>query len=112
MSDQMNSPETEQKTTESTKPHTFSEQIEMAGNELVDRVRTLLEEGNVRRLIIRNPEGKVLMELPLTIGVAAGAGLIWFTPVFAALGAMAALLARVSVEIVREIPPSDGDGSL
>lgn len=108
MTEQPNTPETDQPTSDTPKAHAFSEQIEVAGNQLVDRVKQLVEEGNVRRLIIRNPEGKVLMELPLTIGVAAGAGLIWFTPVLAALGAMAALLARVTVEIVREVPPHDG----
>lgn len=52
--------------------HTFTEQIEIAASELVDRTKELIEEGNVRRLIIRNPDDEVLLEVPLTTGVAVG----------------------------------------
>jgi hypothetical protein len=52
--------------------HTLTEQIEIAASELVDRTKELIEEGNVRRLIIRNPDDKVLLEVPLTTGVAVG----------------------------------------
>jgi len=81
--------------------HTFSEQIEIAASELVERTKELIEEGNVRRLIIRNKEDEVLMEVPLTAGVAVGGVITLFTPVLAALGALAALLTHVKVEIVR-----------
>jgi hypothetical protein len=79
---------------------TWSEKIEMTSNELVDRVKQLIAEGNVRRLIIRDEKDQVLVEIPLTAGVVAG-GLLLFYPMLAAIGAMAALLARVKVEIVR-----------
>ena len=69
--------------------------------ELVDRVKDLISEGNVRRLIIKKPDGSLLMEIPLTAGVAVGGVFTIFAPVLAALGAMAALLAKVKVEIVR-----------
>ena len=72
--------------------HTFTDQIEIAASELVETTKELVEEGNVRRLIIRNQEDEVLLEVPLTAGVA---------PVLAALGALAALLTHVKVEIVR-----------
>jgi hypothetical protein len=77
------------------------ERITLAGNELVERVKGLISEGNVRRLIIRKPDGDALMEVPLTAGVAAGTALALMIPVLAALGAMAALVAKVQVEIVR-----------
>ena len=80
--------------------HTWTEQIEIAGTELVERTKELIEEGNVRRLIIRNHDDDILLEVPLTAGVAVGV-LTVVAPVLAALGAMAALLARVKVEIVR-----------
>ncbi|MFN8560503.1 MAG: DUF4342 domain-containing protein [Anaerolineae bacterium] len=65
---------------------TFNEELEVAGNQLVERVKELIEEGNVRRLIIRNPEGRTLLEIPLTFGaVAGGALVIFFGPVLAAL---------------------------
>jgi hypothetical protein len=70
-----------------------------------------IEEGNVRRLIIRNPDDEKLLEVPLTAGVVVGGAFTLVAPVLAALGAMAALLARVKVEIVRterkaEEPPN------
>ncbi|RMF77635.1 MAG: DUF4342 domain-containing protein [Chloroflexi bacterium] len=83
---------------------TFTEEIEVAGNELVDRIKELVEEGNVRRVIIRNQDDNVLLEVPLTIGVVAGGAVALFAPVLAAIGALAALVARVKVEIVREAP--------
>ncbi|HLU09276.1 MAG TPA: DUF4342 domain-containing protein [Oceanobacillus sp.] len=83
---------------------TFSEELEVAGNQLVERVRELIEEGNVRRLIIRNPEGRTLIEIPLTIGVVAGGALLVFYPVLAGLAAIGGLVARVRIEVVREEP--------
>jgi len=77
------------------------ERITVASGELVDRVKGLIAEGNVRRLIIRKPDGDILMEVPLTAGVAVGTALTLMAPVLAALGAMAALVAKVQVEIVR-----------
>lgn len=56
--------------------HTWTEQIEIAGSELVERTKELIAEGNVRRLIIRKPEDdKKLLEVPLTTGVAVGGAL-------------------------------------
>ena len=81
--------------------HTWTEQIEIAGNELVDRFKKLVSEGNVRRVILRSPDGRLLLEIPLTAGVAVGGVVTVFAPVLAALGAMAALLAKVKVDIVR-----------
>ena len=80
---------------------TWVEEIEIAGSELVGRVKELIAEGNVRRLIIKKPDGEILLEIPLTAGVAVGGVLTILAPVLAALGAMAALLARVKVQIVR-----------
>ena len=57
---------------ENKEERTWIEEIEVAGSELVDRIKELIKEGNVRRLIIRNSKGELLMEIPLTAGVAAG----------------------------------------
>jgi hypothetical protein len=54
---------------------TFTEQIDIAASELVDRTKELIEEGNVRRIIIRNQDSEVLMEVPLTAGVVVGGAL-------------------------------------
>jgi hypothetical protein len=84
---------------------TFTETIEVAGGELVDRVKKLIAEGNVRRLIIRNEKGESLLEIPLTAGVVVGGALALVYPVLAALGALAALLARVKIEVIRSSSP-------
>ena len=81
--------------------HTFTEQIEIAASDLVDRTKELIEEGNVRRIIIRNEEDEVLMEVPLTAGVVVGGAVTIVAPVLAALGALAALLTHVKIEVVR-----------
>ncbi len=77
------------------------ERITLAGSELVDFVKGLLEEGNIRRLIIRKPDGDTLLEVPLSAGIAVGGILTLMAPILAALGAMAALVAKVQVEIER-----------
>ena len=77
------------------------EEMEVAGNELVERVKSLVAEGNVRRLIIRNANNDVLMEVPLTPAVVVGGVATVVSPVLAALGALAALIARLKIEIVR-----------
>lgn len=78
----------------------WSEEIVVAGSDLVERIKSIAREGNVRRVIIRKPSGETLLEIPLTAGVVTGGGLILLAPVIAALGALAALLAEVKVEIV------------
>jgi Domain of unknown function (DUF4342) len=91
--------------------HTWTEQIEIAGSELVERTKELIAEGNVRRLIIRNPDDEKLLEVPLTTGVMVGGAFTVLAPVLAALGAMAALLARVKVEVVRTEQKVEGQAN-
>ena len=80
----------------------WTEDIKVTGSELVDRIKELMEEGNVRRLIIRKPDGESLLEIPLTAGVAVGGVVTIMAPVLAAIGALAALIAEFKVEVVRE----------
>lgn len=86
-----------------------TERITIAGNELVDKIKGLIEQGNVSRLIIRKPGGEVLMEIPLTAGVAVGGVLTLMAPVLAAIGAMAALVTKFEVDIVRSDSDKDAD---
>jgi len=79
----------------------IAERVAIAGAELVDYVKSLIARGNVRRLIIRKPRGEVLLEVPLAAGIAVSGVLTLMAPVLAALGAMAALVAKVQVDIVR-----------
>jgi len=83
------------------------ERITLAGSDLVDYVKGLIEEGNIRRLIIRKPDGETLLEIPLSAGLAVGGVLTLMAPILAALGAMAALVAKVQVEVERR---DDGEG--
>ena len=74
-----------------------TERYRVTGDKLVGKVKELVREGNVRRITIRNDDGEALIEIPLTIGVV-GAVLL---PVWAALGAIAALVANCSIEVER-----------
>ena len=76
-------------------------EIKLAGNQLVDKVRDLIEEGNVRRIVIKK-EDRVLFELPLTVGDGAGADAVLVSPVLAALGAVAALVTDITLLVERE----------
>ena len=58
------------------------EEIQVMGSDLVERVKQLIREGNVRRLIIRNQNDDVILEIPLNTGVAVGGVLTIFAPAF------------------------------
>ena len=89
---------------------TWTEEIVIAGNQLVERVKQLVAEGNVRRLIIRKSSGQTLLEIPLTTGVAVGGAFTLLAPILAALGAVAALVAEVKVEVIHTgEPPEKGE---
>ena len=88
--------------------NTWNEEIVIAGNQLVDRVKQLVAEGNVRRLIIRKSSGETLVEIPLSAGVAVGGVFTVMAPILAALSALAALLAEVKIEVIHAgDPPQD-----
>ena len=76
---------------------TFTEEIKISGEQLVTKVKELVREGNVRRVIVKNEEGKTLVEIPLTLGVV-GALLL---PVAAGLGAIAALITDCTIVVER-----------
>ncbi len=83
------------------KRNSITERVSVAGGELVEFVKGLIADGNVRRLVIRRPSGEALIEVPLTAGVAVGGALTLLAPVIAAIGAMAALLAKFEVDVER-----------
>ena len=85
------------------KKRTFVEEMEVAGSELLDRIKDLMKEGNARRVTIRSSDGTELMTVPLTVGVVAGGLITMAAPLLAALGALAALVTRCKLEIVREV---------
>ena len=79
-----------------------TQEFSVDGDQLLAKVRELAHEGNVRRLTIKTEEGRTLLEVPLTIGVI-GAALL---PVFAAIGALAALATRCTIVVEREVEPA------
>lgn len=81
------------------------EEHEVKGEGLVAKVKELIHEGNVRRIIIRNEKGEDLIEIPLTIGVV-GTLLL---PAWAAIGAIAALVTNCTILVEREGPPVEAE---
>lgn len=87
----------------------WTEQIEVAADQLVARVQDLVAAGNVRRLIIRH-EGRTVLDIPLTGAVVGGVVGIWLAPFLSALVLIGGLVARVQVIIEREgESPSGGN---
>ncbi|MCC6317983.1 MAG: DUF4342 domain-containing protein [Gemmatimonadaceae bacterium] len=74
------------------------EEIKVSGSKLKERIREILKEGNVRRIIVRNPKGRTLIDMPLTAGVA-GAVLL---PLWAAIGTIAALATDYTIAVERD----------
>src|SRR6266705_147366 len=79
----------------------YQEELQVMGEQLLTRVKELLHEGNVRRIIIKQ-EGRSIMEFPLTVGVVG----VVAAPVLVAIGAISALIAQCSIEVVRSEPPT------
>lgn len=82
----------------------WTEQIEVAGSELVDRIKKLAAEGSVRRIRISEPDGDLVLEMPLTIGAIAGGAVVLAAPFLAVIGALAAFFTKVKIEVLRDAP--------
>ena len=78
-------------------PKVRVEEFEVTGEKLLATVKELVHQGNVRRIVIRNAKGVTLLEIPLVLGIAGAV----FVPVWAAIGALAALLAKFTLVIER-----------
>lgn len=76
-------------------PKTHTEEFRVNGEELLAKIKALIHEGNIRRIIIKDRDGKVLIEFPLTIGVV---GLV-LAPTLAAVGAIAALVTEATIVV-------------
>ena len=82
-----------------TKKDDFSkEQFKVYGHELVKKIKELIKEGNIRRIIIKNDKNKVMLEIPVTFAVIGA----FFAPVLAAVGALAALMTKCTVIVERK----------
>ena len=81
---------------------TFKESFKVAAEQMVDAVKRVLHEGNVRRIVIKQ-EGRTVAEFPLTVGVVGAV----VAPILAAVGALAAVLTECSIEVERTKPESE-----
>ncbi len=72
-------------------------EFKVKGEDLLRKIREIIDEGNVNRIIIKDDSGKVYLEIPVTIGVIGAL----IAPVLAAVGALAALAADFTIEVIR-----------
>jgi hypothetical protein len=77
---------------------TAEQTFHVKGEQLLEKVKELLKEGNIRRISIKDKKGKTLVEFPLTVGVVGAV----FAPVLVAVGALAALVTECSITVQRE----------
>ena len=77
---------------------TIREEVKVQGEHLVEKVKELVRAGNVRRVAVKDKEGKVLAEFPLTFGVVG----VVLAPMLAALGGLAAVLTECTLSIERD----------
>lgn len=80
---------------ESNKKEARHEEFTINGGEIIDKIKDLIHQGNIRRIIIKNENGDTLVEIPLTLGLV-GAALL---PILAAVGAIGALVAKMTIVI-------------
>ncbi|MGB8953701.1 MAG: DUF4342 domain-containing protein [Candidatus Aminicenantales bacterium] len=74
---------------------TCTEEFKLSGGEIIDKIKKLIHEGNIRRIILKNEEGKTFIEIPLTVGIVGAA----FAPVLAAVGTIAALVSKLTIVV-------------
>jgi Domain of unknown function (DUF4342) len=86
----------------------WTEEIEVAGEELVASIKRLAAEGQVSRIRLIDSDGDIVLEMPLTIGAIAGGAVVLAAPVLAVIGALAVFVTKVKLEVVRHgNPPPD-----
>src|SRR3954465_12272077 len=81
----------------------FTEELKVEGKELAETVKRLVHEGNVRRVVVRNPEGRTILDVPVNAGVL-GAGVF---PLIATLAPVAVYAAKYPLVIERAAPAAD-----
>jgi hypothetical protein len=74
------------------------EEFKLTGSELIEKIKELIHQGNIRRITLKDDTGKAILEIPLTLGVV-GAALM---PVLAAVGAVAALVAKLTIVVEKD----------
>ena len=80
----------------------WTEEIEVTSEQLVAKVKKLAEEGRVKRIRVIEPDGDIALDVPLTVGAIAGGAVVLAAPVLAVIGALAAFVSKVKIEIVHD----------
>lgn len=88
------------------KKHQYTDEFVISGDAVVNKVKELIREGNVRRISLKYEDGRTLLEIPLTLGLI-GAALL---PVYAAIGAVAALAVNLRIVVERRDQPGGDEG--
>jgi Domain of unknown function (DUF4342) len=101
MSDEQTTPQADPQPTPEADQAPRSQEFSVTGEQVVDFVKKALHEGNIRRIVLKDESGKPLLEIPVTIGVV---GVI-LLPVWAAIGAAAALVAKMTIVIEKTDQP-------
>lgn len=78
------------------------EEFKLSGPELVSKVKEIIAAGKARKIIIKNEQGNSLLEIPLNVGIPVAAVGVVFAPVLAALGAIAGILTKCSIVVVKK----------
>ena len=86
--------------------NTFTEELDVAGHQLVAEINRLLAEGNIRKLQVRSEKGDIVLSLPLTAGAVAGGVVVLAAPWLAIIAAVAGVAAKIKIEVAREIGPT------
>ena len=83
----------------------FVEEVRVTGEELISTLREIVTEGNVRRVVVKNKKGKILLDLPLNYaGLAAGAGLALLSPWISAIALFVLFYNDFSIFVERSVP--------
>jgi hypothetical protein len=77
------------------------EEFVVSGDTVVSKIKELVHEGGIRRLSLQNEEGRTLIEVPLTWGLAGAVAGTLLAPVWAAIGAIAALVVKLKIVVER-----------
>lgn len=83
----------------------FAEEIEVSSKQLLSEINRLIADGNVRKLVVKSDDGHVFLTIPLTAGAVVGGIVTLGAPWLAVLAAVAGLVAKVKIEIIRSDEP-------
>jgi len=79
-------------------PEEYKKEFSVSGEEIMAKIKEIIREGNARRIIIKNEKGEAILEIPLTVGAIG----TLIAPVLAGVGALAALMTKCTIEVIKK----------